>query len=123
MHGTHSKVSQQHKTHSHDLLLCLLKREVTCSRGIMGRSVCACAPVCVCWLWGGGVNVIANLLMSPEACPPPHETDPDRRCCNNGPLMALSPRGGIWRDGGEGGEGGGEGGNMLAVWNIGAPRV
>lgn len=88
---------------------------------IMGRSVqpsalmhvCVHMRVCVMGVWVG-VNVTANLLTFPKACiPPPRETDPDRRCYDNGTLVSLSP----W--GAYGGVGGGPALTCWprAVWN------
>lgn len=82
-------------------------------------SMSAYMCVCVCACWGVGVNVIANVLMAPKACHPPHpppkEADPDRRCCDNGTLVSVTPRG-IWR-GWVRGVGAGYS-NMLTVWNM-----
>lgn len=77
----------------------------------MGRSVQASVKsvcVCVCVL-GRGVNVIANLLMSPKACPPMRQTLTDA-AVTMGHLCHCQPEGHLegWR-----------GVNLLAVWSMG----
>lgn len=81
-----------------------MKREVTCNRGIMGRSM----QNHLCESRGLGVNVITNLLMSPEACSPPWQT----LLWQWDTYVTVTPRG-IWRGGGGGGS------NMLTVWTTG----
>ena len=86
MHSIHSKVSNKHKIHSHDLLLCLSgswngKWLVTeglwvgaCKR--LGQAcVCVFVRVHVCVMrrgGGGGGKEKKKLVLCPRAPPPPH---------------------------------------------------